>query len=96
MQIIIDKATRTVLYADAALHLDAVCASNGAWVDHLTTTATAELLDVPALPAGWVPGAYTYSVAGAFEPAPPVVPVVVVAPPPGAILLPAYMPGGAT
>lgn len=95
MQIIINKATRTVLHADAALHLDAVCASNGAWVDHSTTTATAELLDVPGtLPPDWAPGAYTYSQAGEFEPVPPEVPVVA-PPPPGGMPLPVFMPGGA-
>lgn len=95
MQIIIDKATRTVLHAGEALRLDAVCATDGAWVDHVATTATAELLDVPALPAGWAPGAYTCSARGEFELIPPAVPVVSV-PPPGVVLLPAVMPGGAS
>lgn len=96
MQIIIDTATRTVLHAGEGLHLDAVCASNGAWVDHGTTTATAELLDVAApLPQDWAPGAYTYSELGEFE-AVPRAPVVVAAPPPGAVLLPVFLPGGET
>lgn len=67
MQIIIDKITRIVLHADEALQLDAVCATNGDWVDHGTTSANAQRLDVSALPDDWLPRAYRYTAEGAFD-----------------------------